>query len=51
MAKNQWISYLLEQVRQLPIASSKEQVQFRLNTITSEALRQEEVIPPTASAF
>ena len=46
MAKNQWTSYLLEQVRQLPIVSSKEQVQFRLNTITSEALRQEEVIPP-----
>ncbi|MDD9156955.1 diguanylate cyclase [Aliivibrio sp. S4TY2] len=46
MANEQWTSYLLEQVRQLPIASSKQQVQFRLNTITSESLRQNQSIPP-----
>lgn len=46
MAKNQWNDYLLEQVRQLPSASSKEQVQFHLNTITVEALKQKQIIPP-----
>ena len=46
MAKDSWNNYLLEQVRQLPMASSKEQVQYQLNTITVEALRQNQILPP-----
>ncbi|MGR6839858.1 diguanylate cyclase domain-containing protein [Aliivibrio wodanis] len=45
MANNQWYGYLLEQVRQLPRASSKEQVQFQLNTIALEASKNSEEIP------
>ncbi len=40
MAKNQWNELLLEQVRQLPMASSKEQVQLRLNLLIVEASKQ-----------
>ncbi|ACH66560.1 conserved hypothetical protein [Aliivibrio fischeri MJ11] len=40
MAKNQWNELLLEQVRQLPMASSKEQVQLRLNLLMVEASKQ-----------
>ncbi|PQJ89061.1 sensor domain-containing diguanylate cyclase [Aliivibrio sifiae] len=46
MAKNLWNDYLLEQVRQLPSASSKEQVQLHLNTITVEALKRNQIVPP-----
>lgn len=45
MAINQWNGYLLEQVRQLPMASSKQQVQFQLNTIEVEASKLNRLIP------
>ncbi|EHN69609.1 sensor domain-containing diguanylate cyclase [Aliivibrio fischeri] len=45
MAKNQWNELLLEQVRQLPMASSKEQVQLRLNLLIVEASKQKKTIP------
>lgn len=46
MAKDSWNNYLLEQVRQLPMATSKEHVQYQLNTITVETLKQKQVIAP-----
>lgn len=46
MAKDSWNNYLLEQVRQLPMASSKEHVQYQLNAITVEALQQNQILPP-----
>lgn len=45
MANNQWHELLLEQVRQLPMTSSKEQIQWHLNLLTVEASKQNKKIP------
>lgn len=51
MAKNQWNELLLEQVRQLPMASSKEHVQLRLNLLIVEASKQKKLSQLNLSSF
>ncbi len=51
MAKNQWNELLLEQVRQLPMASSKEQVLLRLNLLIVEASKQKKRSQLNLSSF